>query len=141
MMTKGGILIVEDDKNIACAIEIGLQFYKIPCVICDNIEQAKELFLKIEPSIVLMDYWLNSNSVSDFVEFLRLSSNSSIQPKLILMSADLNIEKIAFNFDISNFIQKPFDLDQLLIEFDACLPTGQPWQSGPAKSFPELTLS
>jgi DNA-binding NtrC family response regulator len=107
------ILIIEDDFNTGQSIKLTLNFCGYASEVCQDLNDAMSIMQKRPPSLVLMDYWLNNDSVSSLSFFLKKFFSHKKIP-LILMSGDSQIKTIAQQLNVDSFISKPFDIDQLI---------------------------
>jgi CheY-like chemotaxis protein len=106
------ILIVEDDAGIRETLGEILQEETIHQVfLAEDGETALNMLQTARPELFLLDYKLPGMTGLELVDHLR-STREYEQTPIVLMSASL------FGKDISKYdlryIQKPFDLDQLL---------------------------
>ena len=113
------LLIIEDDKGIAEAIEHSLATWDMQGQTVRNFHSIMEEFARIEPHLVLIDiglpfmdgyHWCN--------EIRRLSS----VPIIFISSAADNMNIVmAMNMGADDFIAKPFDQSVLIAKIQAIL--------------------
>lgn len=116
---KYKILIIEDDKGIARAIEESLSSWGMQSVCVGDFRAVMEDFAQFDPHLVLIDiglpfmdgyHWCN--------EIRRISS----VPVIFISSASDNMNIVmAINMGADDFIAKPFDQSVLIAKVQALL--------------------
>ena len=116
---KYKILIIEDDKGIARAIEESLSSWGLQPVCVGDFRAVMEDFARFDPHLVLIDiglpfmdgyHWCN--------EIRRISS----VPVIFISSASDNMNIVmAINMGADDFIAKPFDQSVLIAKVQALL--------------------
>ena len=114
MIKFSTILIVEDNKDIINTLTIMLEGYGYSIVgkAFDG-ETAINIFrsLNIKPKVVLMDHRLpNKSGVETAIEILKIHT----QVKIIIVTADKEIEERALEIGVFGVITKPFVFDNLV---------------------------
>ncbi|UFX83030.1 response regulator transcription factor [Candidatus Absconditicoccus praedator] len=106
------ILIVEDNKTIANAIQEMLQANGYDSDIADDLEVAKKLFKKNKYNLVLLDLMLPGGDGMDFCEYTREKTNIPI----IITTSKHQLEDKLEGFDLGadDYLVKPFDFEELL---------------------------
>jgi DNA-binding NarL/FixJ family response regulator len=116
------ILIIEDSPFTSSLIEDYLNNNNLlPCGIATTFIEAKELFIKHLPSIVLCDIHLEgSKSGIEFVEDIRNSYPCTI---IIFISADIDHRVLskAQQTKPSAYLTKPFTEEQLITTIDLAI--------------------
>lgn len=105
------ILIVEDDECIRWTLKEYIGCFKpdIHCFDASSIDEAIEMFKKVEPDIIFLDILLSGQDSGYLIqEFKKV--NGKI-PKVIVMSAWDKSKAMAEKFLADQFVAKPFDLD------------------------------
>lgn len=113
------IMLIEDDENMANAMQAQLQAwgYEVYCI--QNFQKVTEEFLAVEPQLVLLDIMLPFFNGYHWCSEIRKHSNV---PILFISSASDNMNIImAMNMGGDDFIAKPFDLNVLLAKVQAIL--------------------
>ncbi len=107
------ILIVDDDHDIVHAIEtiLKLENYKTDHAYSGT-ECLKYVRTKI-PDLILLDYMLPDRSGKEVVTLIRQDENLASLP-IILITAAHGIENICKDLPIQGWIEKPFELQDLL---------------------------
>jgi CheY-like chemotaxis protein len=110
------ILVIEDDKDIRDAITLMLQNSGYDVTSSEGAKILKSL-PEINPDLILLDNWLtewrsdaNGQEISK-----RLKTDPATQHiKIVIFSAVNNVKQIAEAGLADGYIQKPFDIDNLL---------------------------
>lgn len=107
------VLLVEDEENLARLLKsaIGDNFHSF--IVAKDGEEGKDLFLKINPDIVITDIEMPRLSGLDMSKELK-----KINPEIpiIILSAFSEKEKLfsAIDVGVTKYFLKPFDPDELL---------------------------
>lgn len=107
------VLLVEDEENLARLLKgaIGDNFHSF--TIAKDGEEGRDLFVKINPDIVITDIEMPRLSGLDMAEELK-----QINPQIpiIILSAFSEKEKLfnAIDVGVTKYFLKPFDPDELL---------------------------
>lgn len=113
------IMIVEDDSNMAHAMENQLKTWGYEVYCARNFQDIAEEFRNYMPQLVLLDIMLPFFNGYHWCSEIRRQSNV---PILFISSASDNMNIImAMNMGGDDFIAKPFDLNVLLAKVQAIL--------------------
>lgn len=113
------ILIIEDDRVIAQAIQKQLTTWGYEAATAQDFRKVLETFVEFDPQLVLLDislpffngyHWCSEIRKVSKVPIIFLSSNSD----------NMNIV-MAMNMGADDFIAKPFDLNVLIAKIQALL--------------------
>ncbi|MFX1277121.1 MAG: response regulator [Promethearchaeota archaeon] len=108
------MFIVEDDLTLQkIYLEILTTFGYEVIDTAINGEEAVEKFKSFleKPEIIIMDYRMPlKNGIDATKEILKLDSDS----RIIFASADSSIETLALSIGAISFLEKPFDIDNLI---------------------------
>lgn len=113
------ILIIEDDRVIAQAIQKQITTWGYEAELIRNFRKVLETFVEFDPQLVLLDislpfyngyHWCSEIRKVSKVPIIFLSSNSD----------NMNIV-MAMNMGADDFIAKPFDLNVLIAKIQALL--------------------
>lgn len=107
------ILIVDDDRDIVHAIEtiLALENYQT-----HHAYSGKECLHSVrthKPDLILLDYMLPDTTGKELIASLREIETISSLP-IILISAGHGVEEIGKDLPIQGWIEKPFELQDLL---------------------------
>lgn len=115
------ILIVEDEKIFARAVQKKLERAGYVSDIAGDLKSAREKFRKQLPDLILLDMRLPDGSGLDFLSEVRGEYQSGIA--IVVMSAYGEIEDAvsAMKLGASDYLKKPVDLDELLLNVEKVL--------------------
>jgi DNA-binding response OmpR family regulator len=106
------ILIAEDDEGILDAMKIMLELegYEVKAT-----RDGKTLYdMKEElPDLLLLDIWMSGMDGRDICKYLKSRESTEHLP-IILMSASKDTGKMAREVGADNFLEKPFEIDELV---------------------------
>jgi two-component system alkaline phosphatase synthesis response regulator PhoP len=117
-MSKGiKILIVEDDENLRFLVEHRLKSEGYDVLEVGDGETAEKTILEQKPDIVLLDWMLPGKQGSEVCEAVRQQGFENL---IIMMTAKAqDVDKIdAYNFGVSDYVTKPFNMDVLVAMLD-----------------------
>lgn len=113
------ILIVEDEKEIAAAIEVYLKNQNYNVFKAYNGVEALEIFEKQEIHLILMDIMMPGMDGIQATMKIRESSNV---PVIFLSAKSEDMDKIlGLNIGADDYITKPFNPLELLARVNSCL--------------------
>ncbi|NFL86839.1 response regulator transcription factor [Clostridium botulinum] len=115
----GKVLIVNDDKDSNELINnyLKLSDYKIKIVLDGN--DAKSMFLKYAPNVILVDLLTKNLNGMDFLKWIRKQSNI---PMIVVTSNNCLFDKVlAFDIGADDYILKPFKVEELLARMKAII--------------------
>ncbi len=115
------ILIVEDEIVFAKAVKKQLQRAGYKCEIAGDLDTAREKFESQVPDLVLLDMRLPDGSGLDFLESIKNGQNPNAA--VLVMSAYGQLEDAvsAMKMGASDYLKKPVDLEELLINIEKVL--------------------
>lgn len=113
------ILIVEDDRSIAAAVQRQLEMWDFEARVVEDFRDVLGEFMEFAPQLVLLDIVL---PCFDGYHWCREIRRVSQVPILFLSSASDNMNIVmAMNTGADDFIAKPFDLHVLTAKIQALL--------------------
>jgi two-component system alkaline phosphatase synthesis response regulator PhoP len=115
------VLVVEDDVNLGRTLAGILEMKKLDVHYSDGNEDVFSTFNQFNPDIVLMDVLLPGNQNGfKIAEKIRKSKNQV--PIIFLTSLEGAVAmKKAFSFENTDYINKPFRLQEVLLRMDNLL--------------------
>ena len=119
---KNNILIVDDEKDIRLSVKGLLEDENYEVAVAKNSEEAlKAISIKV-PDLILLDIWLE-NSKLDGIELLNYIISTYMNIPCIMISGHGNIDIAvkAIRSGASDFIEKPFESERLLIIIERVL--------------------
>jgi two-component system alkaline phosphatase synthesis response regulator PhoP len=117
-MSKGiKILIVEDDENLRFLVVHRLKTEGYEVLEAGDGEAAERMILTDKPDIVLLDWMLPGKQGDAVCESVRKQGFDNL---IIMMTAKAqDVDKIdAYNFGVSDYVTKPFNMDVLVAMLD-----------------------
>lgn len=115
------ILIVEDEQVFARAVQKKLERAGYRCEIASNLKTARQKHATMAPDLILLDMRLPDGSGLDFLS--GLSEGEHTGAGVIVLSAYGELEDAvsAMKLGASDYLKKPVDLDELLINVEKVL--------------------
>ncbi len=115
------ILIVEDESVLAKAVQKRLKRAGFVSEIAGDLQTAEVFFQSLSPELILLDMRLPDGSGLDFLGKIRNEEQSNVA--VLVMSAYGEIEDavLAMKLGASDYLKKPVDLDELMINIDKVL--------------------
>jgi DNA-binding response OmpR family regulator len=119
-MTRGKILLAEDDRNLAFVIKDNLTEEGFEVIHAADGEVAWQQFLKHDFDVCLLD--VNMPVRDGFSLAKKIREKSDIIPILFLTAKSLEEDKIkGFQSGADDYITKPFSMQELFLRIDVFL--------------------
>src|SRR5215813_1982588 len=134
-MSKGRILVVEDDFDISNMLRIyfGGQQYEVQIAPRGN--DALQMTRKQLPNLIILDIMLPDMNGYDVCRELRTTSRTSHIPIIFLTQKDERSDKIAgLELGADDYITKPFDIEELKLRVQNAIAAARRIASTDAKS-------
>lgn len=112
-MSDGKILLLDDNKDLLLIVQIILKGQGYEIVQAGCIEEAAQKIKIHRPSLILMDVFIKDEDGREFCSQLKKDSETNAI-KIILMSGIESDNNLLYNIGADDFMQKPFDYDDLL---------------------------
>ena len=113
------IMIVEDDLILARELELLCNKWDFQAKYIDNFNHVDKEYFKYQPDLLLLD--INLPYYDGFYWCQKIRTNSTV-PILFISSREQNADKImALSSGGDDYIEKPFDLELLLVKIKAML--------------------
>ena len=111
------ILIVEDDENLRFLVVHRLKSEGYEVLEVGDGEAAEATIMTEKPDIVLLDWMLPGKQGAEVCEAVRRQGFDNL---IIMMTAKAqDVDKIdAYNFGVSDYVSKPFNMDVLVAMLD-----------------------
>lgn len=114
------ILLVEDEKKLADAIQSGLNEHNYEVAVAYNGEEGKELFLNNEYDLIMLDINLPFINGYELCTLIREKNNRV--PIILLTALNFTENKVqGFDLGADDYIPKPFEFQELLARIKALL--------------------
>jgi len=111
------IALAEDDENLRFLVAERMQSEGYKVLEASNGDEAETIILNEHPDIVLLDWMMPGKQGSDVCTTVRAKGFDKL---IIMMTAKgQDVDKIeAYNFGVSDYITKPFNMDVLVAMID-----------------------
>jgi len=121
-MSKGLLLIVEDDSDIATMLEIYFEAQGYDTVSVTRGEEALEICRRELPNLVILDILLPDIDGYEVCRRLRGNLRTSHIPIIFLTQKDERSDQVAgLELGADDYITKPFDLQLLMLRVEGAL--------------------
>lgn len=119
---KHNILVVDDEEDIRLSIKGLLEDENYEVALAKNSDEAMKAISFKVPDLILLDIWLE-NSKLDGIELLNyiVSTFKNIPCIMISGHGNIDIAVKAIRSGASDFIEKPFEAERLLITIERVL--------------------
>ncbi len=107
------ILIAEDDEAILEVLRIILENEGYKIIATDTDHGIKKAIKETPPDLMLLDIWLSGYDGGKIAKEMKIDKDTKHIP-IIMLSANNDTEKIAKEVGAEGFLQKPFDIADLL---------------------------
>jgi len=121
-MSKGRLLVVEDDCDVSNMLRIYFDAQGYETIVATRGEEALELCRRKLPSVVVLDILLPDINGYEVCRQLRRNARTSHIPIIFLTQKDERSDQIAgLELGADDYITKPFDLQLLLLRVEGAL--------------------
>ncbi|MDO5640905.1 MAG: sigma-54 dependent transcriptional regulator [Paracoccus sp. (in: a-proteobacteria)] len=120
------ILIVDDERDIRELIADILEDEGFATRTAANSDEAMEALNLAEPSLMILDIWLKDSRM-DGIDILKQVKRNNADVPVIIISGHGNIEiaVAAIRQGAYDFIEKPFNIDQLMVVINRAMETNR----------------
>lgn len=109
---KVGALIIDDDVDICFLLTLILKNKNIQSAYVNSLSEAKNNFLKLQPSIIFLDNHLPDGIGIDFIPILKQKYPESKILMITAHNSETN-KKRAISNGVEYFIGKPFNTEEI----------------------------
>lgn len=116
-LTKGTILIVDDDRTFLLSLAAKLKKHGYEIVTADKIEKAIKLLDLTSPQLVLSDLMFGPGEMTGLEFYQHVRSHPKFRELPFLLMSGISDEfvfRAGVRMGVSDFLAKPFSLDLLL---------------------------
>jgi DNA-binding response OmpR family regulator len=113
------VMIADDDKAIVDAVQAMLEFGGYEVSFTYNGATILDLKENL-PDLILLDIWMSGTDGRDVCKALKKRDTTKEIP-VIMISASPDLENSAKDAGADDFLEKPFDMDDLLGKIDVHL--------------------
>ena len=110
------VMIADDDHAIVDAVLVMLEFGGYEVSYTYNGATILDMSENL-PDLILLDIWMSGTDGRDVCKALKKQELTKDIP-VILISASTDLEKSANEAGANDFLEKPFDMDELLGKID-----------------------
>ncbi len=134
------ILIVDDERDIRELIGDILNDEGFETRLASNSEECLSQLSSSLPSLIILDIWLNDSQM-DGIDILKYVKNNYPDVPVIIISGHGNVEiaVAAIKQGAYDFIEKPFNIDQLLVVISRAMETALLRKENTALKRPDKT--
>lgn len=120
------ILIVDDERDIRELISDILEDEGYATRLAGNSEEAMNAINAEEPGLIILDIWLKDSKM-DGIDILKAVKRDNADVPVVIISGHGNIEiaVAAIKQGAYDFIEKPFNIDQLLVVIRRAMETSR----------------
>jgi PleD family two-component response regulator len=128
-MSKGRILVVEDDFDISNLLRIYFDSQGFEVIVAAKGKEALELCRRSQPNVIILDIQLPDIDGYEVCRRLRGNLRTSHIPILFLTQRDERSDKIAgLELGADDYITKPFDIEELKLRVQNAIKRAQ-WEN------------
>ena len=120
MLKKKQILIIEDDRDILQVLETVLTYNEFEVSGINRTDDIYETIKKYNPDLVLTDYLLSGLNGGKICQLIKSNIDTCHIP-VMLISAYPALATSFGNFGFDAFINKPFDINDLVAKIKQLL--------------------
>ena len=126
MDKKHLILIIDDEEHILNSLKIYLTMEGFETVVANRGKQALELMNETKPSLVLLDVMMPEMDGFEVLSSIRKNDSLKDIP-VVMLTAKAQDEDIlkGYKEQVSSYITKPFNLDELVDTINMILSSGK----------------
>lgn len=117
-LPRGSVLIIDDDRNLVETLTHALNDEGYFVFGSEDGAEAMTTMKMVQYNLVLMDWHMPRLSGAQLVHLMQDFGHST---PVVLMSGNCHLDEIAEREQVAGYLEKPFDLDQLVetVEFYA----------------------
>ncbi len=128
-MSKGRILVVEDDFDISNLLRIYFDSQGYEVIVAAKGKEALEMCRRSQPNVIVLDIQLPDIDGYEVCRRLRDNLRTSHIPILFLTQRDERSDKIAgLELGADDYITKPFDIEELKLRVQNAIKRAQ-WEN------------
>jgi DNA-binding response OmpR family regulator len=129
------LLVVEDDPDILNLLETTLAFRGHRVITARNGREALDQIQRERPAVIVADIMMPKLDGFGMAHRLRLNPETRDIPIVFITATYVAMEdrEFALNIGATRFIQKPIDLEKLLVTIEDLLERGAPAASPPPR--------
>src|SRR5210317_1258641 len=126
-MNKPNVLIVEDEEAILEMIALNLHNNNFKPYRAINAEIAEQVLKTQKIDLIILDWMLPGMSGIDFLKRIRIATNTSKLPVIMLTAKDQESDKVlGLDYGADDYLAKPFSPKELIARIKAILRRNTP---------------
>lgn len=114
------IFLCDDEQSILDVLEMILEPEGYEIIAESDSTKAIQKIINEKPDVIMLDLWMPVLSGYSILESIRSNPDIGDIP-VIVLSASMHEEGMARKAGATKFIQKPFDLNDIIISVNSCL--------------------
>jgi len=119
------VLIVEDEELFGKAVAKRLGKAGYHCQHATTLARAEQSLRELTPDLILLDMRLPDGSGLDFLARLRGGAGADIPVLVMSAYGELEDAVSAMKLNAADYLKKPFDLEELLVNVEKVLATAE----------------
>lgn len=112
-MNTKRILVVDDDEIMLEGLKIALEEEHHEVVTTNDNSDILKRVTSMKPDLILIDYRMPGDDGAKITQTLKRDQRTKDIP-VIMFSASKGAEEIAHQYGADSFLEKPFELDELI---------------------------
>ena len=112
-MSEKKILLLDDNKDLLLIVQIILKSQGYDVVQACCVDEAAQKIRVHKPALILMDVFIKEEDGREFCSQLKRDEETS-QIKVVMMSGIESDNALLYQIGADDFIQKPFDYNDLI---------------------------
>jgi DNA-binding response OmpR family regulator len=124
MVPNQKILLLDDNKDLLMIVQIILKGQGYEIIVANNIEEAEKKIRIHHPALILMDVFIADQDGRELCNQLKQNPDTS-DIRVIMMSGCDSSFGLLNGICADDFMQKPFDYNDLLTRVQAQMSYGQ----------------
>jgi two-component system, NtrC family, nitrogen regulation response regulator GlnG len=124
-MTRGRVLLLEDDLALRGLLEEALVGEGFAVRVCDSFGELRDAAVARDGDLVIADFWGGSQRTLPDDEREEIRDLCSLLPVILLTGRSWAGETTAAELGARSLMRKPFDLDHLLETVERVVKTAQ----------------
>ena len=130
-MNEGKILLLDDNKDLLLIVQIILKGQGYDTVQAGCIEEGLQKIRIHKPSLILMDVFIKDEDGRELCSRLKHDADTA-STRIIMMSGIESDNEQLYQIGADDFMQKPFDYDDLISRVNRQMTAIEAWGAAPS---------
>src|SRR5438067_1237419 len=113
-MSRGRVLLLEDDLALCGLLEEALASEELEVVTCDSFEALSAAARERTGDVIVADFWGGAHRALDDVARQQLHDLGALLPVVLLTGRSWAVGTTADELGVRAIVHKPFDLNELI---------------------------